>query len=466
MSVQPDPLPSALRDAAATAQRGHNVIAVAPPGPGVAHALLGATLAARAPGAGLLVILVADAELAAWGPAVLEAARRAGRRALVAAGAARAARAVRDPALDVLVVTATLARALAERSAWPAERIAALLLVRPELQDEAVLTSLVADLPKEAQRVVLTSEGEAVVAFGERFARRALTVGVPAADTAPTPPAGPVRVTTVAWDQRAAALPQLLELLDPASAAVWVGDAATAGAVAARLPAGDGTLTITADDVPAAELVIAYDPPSVERLHQLVAAGPTIVLVPASAATYVARITSRRQAFRLPDGLDGARDQATRHRATIEAAVRGRRLEGALLALAPLLERHDAATVAAALYELWLERPAEAGAAPVAVAPAAPAIAPAGSSARVFVDVGRKDGLTPADLVAVLTKELGVDRGDIGRIEIRETFALVELPSGSAPDIAVRLSGKTVRRKRLSARLDRGGATRRREQHA
>jgi ATP-dependent RNA helicase DeaD len=72
------------------------------------------------------------------------------------------------------------------------------------------------------------------------------------------------------------------------------------------------------------------------------------------------------------------------------------------------------------------------------------------------VGVGKKDGANPNELVAVLTKELGVDRGKIGRIELRDAYSLIELPAEEAEQIASALNGRTIRRRRVSARVDRG----------
>jgi ATP-dependent RNA helicase DeaD len=74
----------------------------------------------------------------------------------------------------------------------------------------------------------------------------------------------------------------------------------------------------------------------------------------------------------------------------------------------------------------------------------------------VWVSAGRKDGTTAADLVAVLNREVGMPAGRIGRIEIRELFSLVEVPAGDAENIARQLSGKTVRRRTVTAKVDRG----------
>ena len=126
----------------------------------------------------------------------------------------------------------------------------------------------------------------------------------------------------------------------------------------------------------------------------------------------------------------------------------------ALLTLAPLFERYDAPSVAAALFELW-RGSAKEGAAP------APRTA---DTAKVYVGAGKKDGVTANDLVAVLTKELRFDRTQIGRIELRDGYSLIELPAEEAERLAGQLNGTTIRRKRVSARVDRGPTRPRREE--
>jgi ATP-dependent RNA helicase DeaD len=78
------------------------------------------------------------------------------------------------------------------------------------------------------------------------------------------------------------------------------------------------------------------------------------------------------------------------------------------------------------------------------------------ATAKIYVSVGKKDGVTANDLVAVLTKELRVQRAKIGRIELREAYSLIEIPAQDAEKVAAGLNGVTVRRKRITARVDRG----------
>ena len=74
----------------------------------------------------------------------------------------------------------------------------------------------------------------------------------------------------------------------------------------------------------------------------------------------------------------------------------------------------------------------------------------------MWIGAGKRDEATVADFVAVLVREVGVERSRIGRIELRDTFALVEVPAEEAEAIALRLGGITIRKRKLTARVDRG----------
>ncbi|HET7598953.1 MAG TPA: DbpA RNA binding domain-containing protein [Gemmatimonadales bacterium] len=446
------PADARVREVVPTVARGHNLVAVIPPAAAWAGPALAGLLARLAAGEGRHALLLApEAELAEWGAAAARLARGSPVRVQVAHGTARASRRLRERSLELLVASPESAAALVRQSALRADALAAVVLAWPDRSgaDDAI-AGLMQDLPKEAQRVVLTSDPARAPALGERYARKAMTAGVPPAESAPAPPAGPVRTVSVAWRGRIQAAAEVLELLDPESLTVWTADRAYHAELADALPAGDPAVRVVTGDAPPSEVVVGFDPPDPDRLRQLLAAGREVVLlVPPGAEGYVERIAAPRRPLRLPGPADRAALAGAERRAAVARTIEAGRAEGALLALAPLLERYDAAAVAAALYQLWTGAGAPAAApAPVPPEPTA--------TARVFVGVGREDGATASDLVAVLTKQLRVPREQIGRIELRDGFSLVELPAGDAERIAQGLNGTTIRRKRVLARLDRG----------
>lgn len=74
---------------------------------------------------------------------------------------------------------------------------------------------------------------------------------------------------------------------------------------------------------------------------------------------------------------------------------------------------------------------------------------------RIFIGLGRKAGVRPADLVGAIANEAGIDSRAIGAIEITDRFSLVEVPDDAADEVIRALRGTTIRGKKVLARRDR-----------
>lgn len=444
----------ALRDQVPAAARGTNLALAWPPAARYAAPAL-AGLVSAISGAGSRALMLAPAHsLEEWTAVLFPLADGAGLRAQSAATPGRATRRLREGGPGVLLTTPATALALHERSALKPEHLKHVVLAWPELfEPDDALSSLMQDVPLDAQRILILAAPAAGHPLLERYARRALVIGPLAAESLPSGP--PVRVATVAWSRRPAALAALVEADDPATLTVWCADRRSAAMARAALPVADESIHVVTpgDATPRAALAVAWDLPAPADLAKIAAADETVLFVPPHAAAYASRITSRQTPVRLRGALDEAREGVARRRLVIQAEIEHGNLDGELLALAPTFERHDPARVAAALYRLWALQPEPARPATPATEP------PAGATARLWVGVGKKDGASPADLVAALARDVGVPAARIGRIEIRELFSLVEVPVGDAEEIARGLSGKTIRRRRIVARVDRGRPT-------
>jgi ATP-dependent RNA helicase DeaD len=439
------------RDVAPTAARGHNLVAVTPPIPAYAAPALAGILSRVERGKPAL-ILVPAVQLEEWGAVIADLAQDASLSVQIGRGPSRAMRRLRQEALDVLVTTLETALQLVARSALRMETVGTLVLAWPEsLPDDDSVMPLMQDLPREAQRVVYTAEPGRVNAWVDRYARKALTVG---ADAAEAGALGPVRTVATPWNRRVQALADVIEVVDPASLVVWTADQGYHESIRRLIAGSQSDLQLATGDAPAANTIIAFDLPARDRLEQLLGAGEVILLVPTGTENFVARLAAPRRPLQLPGPLDTARSAESLQRQEIQTMVETGQESRALLTLAPLFERYDAPSVAAALFELWRGS-----------AKAAPAAVPRTSeTAKVFVGAGKKDGVTANDLVAVLTKELRFDRTQIGRIELRDGYSLIELPAEEAERLAEQLNGTTIRRKRVSARVDRGPTRPRREE--
>jgi hypothetical protein len=78
-------------------------------------------------------------------------------------------------ALDLLVASPAATAALLHRSALKATALTAVVIAGPERWDGTeALESLMGDVPKESQRILISSDPALAASLGERYARRAL----------------------------------------------------------------------------------------------------------------------------------------------------------------------------------------------------------------------------------------------------------------------------------------------------
>ncbi|HTS87512.1 MAG TPA: DbpA RNA binding domain-containing protein [Gemmatimonadales bacterium] len=438
------------REQVPAAVRGTNLVLAAPPAARYAVPAMAGMVGGLAAQGTRALVLCPETALEEWASVLLPLADAAGLPALLARQPARAARRLREGALRLLITTLDCALQLLSRSALKGEELGRVVLAWPELCDaEDALTALMQELPAASQRILIPAEPRPDHPLIERYARRALISG-PLAAPASTAKV-PVQTVLTPWARRGAALAALLEAEDPDNAAVWCLDRGAVDGVRDALPVGDATVHAGASPA-RAELIVAWDLPSPAMLTTLAGEGRLVLLMPPHAMRYVREVTAEQRPLRLRGAIDDARDLAFRRRERIGAELARQDLDGELLLLAPLFERHDAGLVAAALYRLWLRTPYADQPAPGG----GPAAESAAAVGRVWVGIGRKDGAGPADIVGALTREVGVDASKIGRIEVRELFCLVEVPAMEAEAIAQALSGKTIRRRQITARVDRG----------
>jgi ATP-dependent RNA helicase DeaD len=147
-------------------------------------------------------------------------------------------------------------------------------------------------------------------------------------------------------------------------------------------------------------------------------------------------------------------------RARLERTLESQNLDRELFLIGPLLERFDAAEVAAAALRLAGTEAVAQTAEPAAGRPQPGAGSAAGTGipswTRLWVGVGKKDNVRPGDLLGAIVGETGLAADQIGKIEVRELFCLVEMRPEVAELVMKALNGTTLRGRHITARLDRG----------
>ena len=403
------------------AERSRHLVLVTPPDVG----RVGATVWDLV-GPTSVVVCADHDQAAAWAVAAPP-----GYRAHAVTGLARTTALLKEGRVGLLAGAAADLVTLVTRSVLKLGSVDTIILAWPETFSES-LDALLAEAP-EARRVVLSWNPPALGDFLERHARRAEIVGALPfdADGKPLAPVCSARYAVVSTARRGAAVREALDALraPPRRPYVWDGGPVT--------PPEGG-----------ADAVICAALPTREELTALAVVGHPVLLVAASQLTYL-RSLAALTPLTLTPAADRAQDRSAALRERIAERLGRGDVDAELALLEPLFERWDPAEVAAALLALSRQ--------PSAVSDESDLVTAAPDQwVKVFVNVGKKDRAGPKDLVGALIKEVGLEKGQIGRIDLRESFALVEVAPAAAETVVRRMTGVTIKGKRVAAKVDRG----------
>ncbi|NJD10314.1 MAG: DEAD/DEAH box helicase [Gemmatimonadetes bacterium] len=449
-------------------RRGGNLVLHASSGAGVTGAyalpLLDRLAGAEAAAGVRALVLVPSAD---------GAARTAGQLAQLGESAGVRVRALlagwRPDGGDVLVATATAALASLQASQLKLEAVQLLVLADLDLimrlGGGAAVDTLTPLVPRGAQRVVTAAElTPEIERYVEAHARRAMTIPARPADAREriTPEAtGSIGYVIVPEAQKQDALVRLVrQRAGEASIVVTRSEPAAAalrGLLGWRgLPAGAGTLRVeAADAAPATGADISFDVPfDAELLRSLHRKGGMVLVLPREVA-HLRRIAAEAGLGLQAQRLESAGEDAiAEYRRMVRQSVHDEDVAAQLTLLEPLFDEFSPSEVAAALSALLRRRY------PPAAATAKPASAPAGAEGavafvRLFISLGTRDGIRPADLVGAIAGEAGIKGEQVGKIDIRETFSVVEVSSPVAEKVIRALNGTTLRGRAVRVDYDR-----------
>ncbi len=210
-------------------------------------------------------------------------------------------------------------------------------------------------------------------------------------------------------------------------------------------------------------LEVPSNPDSLDRRHGGREAG--IILVRSREIPHLKDV-ARRTGYRLIPAKEPlptrVAQELERIRALLERALQEEELAPGYLALEPLYQKYSPGEVAAAALALLrkgikpgrAEDESEASRGEEASRPHTPAPK---SWVRLFVSVGEMEGIGPGDLLGAIAGEAGVEGSQVGKIEIRETFSLVEVLSTVADKVVRSVNGTSIRGRSVRVDFDRGG---------
>jgi ATP-dependent RNA helicase DeaD len=365
------------------------------------------------------------------------------------------------------------------------------------LGDWELVDSLLDLIPRDAQRVIISSAfpGE-VEDLVERRVKRAIRYPAEPAvpDALPRQPLeGQIGYVVVTERQKLEVLarqltapeahgtPPILFLGSDERAALLAEQLSIRGFVVGAIDDPEADVAVVSSGTTRAELIeeapgdlgqtISYEvpPDATTLLARHGGDGDAVVLVEPRELAHLQEIArmARVAAHPLPlplDGGSGAGDLAA-FRESLRRALREEDLTAQLLVLEPLLEAHTAHEVAAAAAALLRRRPPPPAATPDRESPStAPRQASAGTGgpppavwARLYVGVGSRDDIRKGDLVGTFAGEAEIPGAKIGKIEIRDSFSIVEVEAGVADRVIQAVNGTTLKGRSVRVDYDRSG---------
>jgi ATP-dependent RNA helicase DeaD len=238
-------------------------------------------------------------------------------------------------------------------------------------------------------------------------------------------------------------------------------------------PAADSTLVLTETDETEGEFAAAVRwslPPDLEAYtERMPGVGLRMTIIDALHVPQLS-LMARRAGWDLrpvsaPPAEEGG--SVERFRQAVRDRLGAGDVSAELLLLEPLLREQPASLVAGALAALLRERPepeepaegrttesrtTEAAGAAAARA-SREAVLPAWT--RIFISVGKRDGAGPGDIVGAIAGESGAAGGQIGKVEIRSSFTLVDIDAEIADLVIDRLRGVQIKGRTVVARRSR-----------
>ena len=177
MSDQEHP---ALHEAAPVATRGHNLVFVAPPSPDWAAPVLSGLIARlTVERKGPALALCPPEAVDEWARVAARLARGTSLRVAGAHAPGRLTRLIKSDAVDLAFAAPETVHELVKRASLKMDQLSAVLLLWPEAwAGEELLAALLQDVPKDTQRIIVTSDPAATATLVERYCWRAPVVDV------------------------------------------------------------------------------------------------------------------------------------------------------------------------------------------------------------------------------------------------------------------------------------------------
>lgn len=234
-----------------------------------------------------------------------------------------------------------------------------------------------------------------------------------------------------------------------------------------RFRSGQVDLLIATDvaarglDIPSVSHVINFDIPGdpdayVHRIGRTARAGApgTAITLVEPRERWLLRTIERAIGKRLVVSRIPTREEIVRRQhellgASLVELIEQRDLTAGRLLVDQLLPYHDASDIAAAAITLLLE---ERAIDPERLRELSGGDRPEKGMVRLRLELGRRDGVRPSDIVGAIANEARLPGREIGQIEITDRFTLVEVPVAAAERVIAALAGTHLRGRTVTVR--------------
>ncbi|MGQ0814133.1 MAG: DbpA RNA binding domain-containing protein [Gemmatimonadota bacterium] len=325
-----------------------------------------------------------------------------------------------------------------------------------KLAGAQALETIVASLPREGQRIFISSEyPEELRKLAESHARKALHFpprpAVPERERERAAPTHAIRYLVAAAERKPDQIARLARSVEGPITLLCRGSKAAQAAERAMRGRGFDAHAYTYDEFErhsADGHVFGYDAPfTTEQLTEKLRHDDVVVCernelphLKHIAELANIRLTAATMPASETDSLNAFRNE-------IRRAAREEDLAAQMLVIEPLfaeLSPEEIAAAASALLRARRPMKQESGAAKGTK-----------TWSRLFFSIGERDGVRPGDVVGAITGESGIKGEDVGRVEIRDTFSVIEIASNVADQVIRALNGTTMKNRALRVDYDR-----------
>jgi ATP-dependent RNA helicase DeaD len=158
---------------------------------------------------------------------------------------------------------------------------------------------------------------------------------------------------------------------------------------------------------------------------------------------------------RIPTMADITARRRDLFRETLREALEAGDYEGQLTTVEELAGEYDPAAIAAAALQMLWKNQHGGPQAEAAEEIAADSLQPEPGMTRIFIGLGRQQGLRPGDLVGAIANEAGIQGRAIGSIDILDHSAFVEVPKAEATNVVQALRRTKLRGRKVKVQIAR-----------